>query len=128
MKDNKKATDEQCKRFTILSMKNVKGLLTEETEINEWKALRPLCWKDKRCLRPLFENEGKNIQNVKFIFEGGRIYAEKENGEDFGTIGRDGESWEASSKELNDYVLSLNDSAFYFSWTYFKDWAIAQNN
>jgi hypothetical protein len=121
-----KATNEQCKRFTLLSQKNVKGLLTDPNEIAEWKELKPLCWKDKRCMHPLFENEGTNSEGVKFFFENGRIFAEK-NGEDFGTIGQDGSSWEASSKELNDYILKMNDNAFYFLWIYFKGWVLAQN-
>lgn len=122
----KKPTDEQCKRFTILSQKNRKGLLTDAAEVAEWKELRPLCLNDKRCLHPLFENEGKNSGNVKFFCEGGRIYAEKD-GSDFGTIGQNGDSWEASTKELNDYILGMNENAFYFSWVYFKGWVIAQN-
>lgn len=121
-----KATNEQCKRFTLLSQKNVKGLLTDTAEIAEWKELKPLCIKDKRCLRPLFENEGVNSDGVKFTLESGRIFAEK-NGEDFGFIGQDGKSWKASTKELNDYILKMNDSAFYFGWDYFKGWILAQN-
>lgn len=121
-----KATDEQCKRFTLLSQKNTKGLLTDRAEIEEWYTLRKLCLKDKRCLRPLFENESKNTDGVKFILENGRIFAEK-NGADFGFVGQDGDSWQASTKELNDYILKMNDNAFYYSWVYFKGWLLAQN-
>ena len=122
-----KPTNEMCKRFVLLSQKNVKGLLTDANEIAEWKELRPLCIKDKRCLHPLFENEGTNKGGVKFFMVSGRIHAEK-NGEDFGTIGRNGDSWEASTKELNDYILMMSDyNAFYYSWNYLSGWILAQN-
>ena len=122
----KKATDEQIKRFVELSNMNTSGKLTDEKLINEWKELKPLCWKDKRSWSPLFENERCNKDNVKFIIENGRVYAEKE-GLDFGTVGKNGASWEASTKELNDYILSMKENTFFYSFEYLSNWLVAQN-